>query len=389
MKERIRAKAKEEGFDAVGFAQAEMGLREKARLEAFVSLGHHGDMTWMAEHLERRKDPRSLWPGARSVIAVAINYGPENSPLNDLRAFDRANISVYARNKDYHNLIKKRLKKLGRWLGKEFNCDLKVFVDTAPILEKPLGQAAGIGWQGKHSNLVNQKFGSWLFLGEIFTTLNLEPDASEVDHCGSCKKCLDICPTNAFPEPYMLDASRCISYLTIEHKGHIPVEYREKMGNRIYGCDDCLAVCPWNKFAKMASESAFIPREDLSLPLLEDLLCLDDLSFREKFSGSPIKRIGRDRFIRNVLIAMGNSRAKTPTVDFLNLLDDSSNIVRAMAVWALGRMMSGEKLKILSAPYLKIEPDVNVLEEWDRALATDSNARGVIKIYNKEVYDEH
>ncbi|MDA9314656.1 tRNA epoxyqueuosine(34) reductase QueG [Alphaproteobacteria bacterium] len=374
MKERIRAKAKEEGFDAIGFAQAKMGLREKARLEAFVSLGQHGDMTWMAEHLERRKDPRSLWPDVRSVIAVAINYGPENSPLNDLRAFDRANISVYARNKDYHNIIKKRLKKLGRWLGKEFNCDLKVFVDTAPILEKPLGQAAGIGWQGKHSNLVNQKFGSWLFLGEIFTTLNLEPDASEVDHCGSCKKCLDICPTNAFPEPYMLDASRCISYLTIEHKGHIPVEYREKMGNRIYGCDDCLAVCPWNKFAKMASESAFIPREDLSLPLLEDLLCLDDLSFRKKFSGSPIKRIGRNRFIRNVLIAMGNSRAKNPTVDFLNLLDDSSNIVRAMAVWAVGRMMSGEKLKILSAPYLKVETDANVLEEWDRALATDSNA---------------
>ena len=374
MKERIRAKAKEEGFDAIGFAQAKMGLREKARLEAFVSLGQHGDMTWMAEHLERRKDPRSLWPDVRSVIAVAINYGPENSPLNDLRAFDRANISVYARNKDYHNIIKKRLKKLGRWLGKEFNCDLKVFVDTAPILEKPLGQAAGIGWQGKHSNLVNQKFGSWLFLGEIFTTLNLEPDASEVDHCGSCKKCLDICPTNAFPEPYMLDASRCISYLTIEHKGHIPVEYREKMGNRIYGCDDCLAVCPWNKFAKMASESAFIPREDLSLPLLEDLLCLDDLSFRKKFSGSPIKRIGRNRFIRNVLIAMGNSRAKNPTVDFLKLLDDSSNIVRAMAVWAVGRMMSGEKLKILSAPYLKVETDANVLEEWDRALATDSNA---------------
>ena len=374
MKERIREKAKEEGFDAIGFAQAKMGLREKARLEAFVSLGQHGDMTWMAEHLERRKDPRSLWPDVRSVIAVAINYGPENSPLNDLRAFDRANISVYARNKDYHNIIKKRLKKLGRWLGKEFNCDLKVFVDTAPILEKPLGQAAGIGWQGKHSNLVNQKFGSWLFLGEIFTTLNLEPDASEVDHCGSCKKCLDICPTNAFPEPYMLDASRCISYLTIEHKGHIPVEYREKMGNRIYGCDDCLAVCPWNKFAKMASESAFIPREDLSLPLLEDLLCLDDLSFRKKFSGSPIKRIGRNRFIRNVLIAMGNSRAKNPTVDFLNLLDDPSNIVRAMAVWAVGRMMSGEKLKILSAPYLKVETDANVLEEWDRALATDSNA---------------
>ena len=213
MKERIRTKAKEEGFDAIGFAQAEMGFREKARLEAFVSLGQHGDMTWMSDHLERRKDPRTLWPDVRSVIAVAMNYGPQVNPLDDLRSINKANISVYARNKDYHNVIKKRLKKLGRWLGKEFDCDLKVFVDTAPILEKPLGQAAGIGWQGKHSNLVNQSFGSWLFLGEIFTTLKLDPDEMEVDHCGSCTKCLDICPTNAFPEPYMLDASRCISYL--------------------------------------------------------------------------------------------------------------------------------------------------------------------------------
>lgn len=374
MKERIRTKAKEEGFDAIGFAQAEMGFREKARLEAFVSLGQHGDMTWMSDHLERRKDPRTLWPDVRSVIAVAMNYGPKVNPLDDLRSINRANISVYARNKDYHNVIKKRLKKLGRWLGKEFNCDLKVFVDTAPILEKPLGQAAGIGWQGKHSNLVNQNFGSWLFLGEIFTTLKLDPDEMEVDHCGSCTKCLDICPTNAFPEPYMLDASRCISYLTIEHKGHIPLEYREKMGNRIYGCDDCLAVCPWNKFSKMAREAAFIPREDLNLPLLEDFLSLDDSLFREKFSGSPIKRIGRDRFIRNVLIALGNSSIRVPSIGLLNLLNDPSSIVRAMCVWVLGRILPINKMKELSVQHLKSEMDKTVLEEWYMALNIDYNS---------------
>ena len=374
MKERIRTKAKEEGFDAIGFAQAEMGFREKARLEAFVSLGQHGDMTWMSDHLERRKDPRTLWPDVRSVIAVAMNYGPKVNPLDDLRSINRANISVYARNKDYHNVIKKRLKKLGRWLGKEFDCDLKVFVDTAPILEKPLGQAAGIGWQGKHSNLVNQNFGSWLFLGEIFTTLKLDPDEMEVDHCGSCTKCLDICPTNAFPEPYMLDASRCISYLTIEHKGHIPLEYREKMGNRIYGCDDCLAVCPWNKFSKMAREAAFIPREDLNLPLLEDFLSLDDSLFREKFSGSPIKRIGRDRFIRNVLIALGNSSIRVPSIGLLNLLNDPSSIVRAMCVWVLGRILPINKMKELSVQHLKSEMDKTVREEWYMALNIDYNS---------------
>ena len=374
MKERIRTRAKEEGFDAIGFAQAKMGFREKARLEAFVSLGQHGDMTWMSDHLERRQDPRTLWPDVRSVIAVAMNYGPKVNPLDDLRSINRANISVYARNKDYHNVIKKRLKKLGRWLGKEFNCDLKVFVDTAPILEKPLGQAAGIGWQGKHSNLVNQNFGSWLFLGEIFTTLKLDPDEMEVDHCGSCTKCLDICPTNAFPEPYMLDASRCISYLTIEHKGHIPLEYREKMGNRIYGCDDCLAVCPWNKFSKMAREAAFIPREDLNLPLLEDFLSLDDSLFREKFSGSPIKRIGRDRFIRNVLIALGNSSIRAPSIGLLNLLNDPSSIVRAMCVWVLGRILPINKMKELSVQHLKSEMDKTVREEWYMALNIDYNS---------------
>ena len=303
-----------------------------------------------------------------------MNYGPKVNPLDDLRSINRANISVYARNKDYHNVIKKRLKKLGRWLGKEFNCDLKVFVDTAPILEKPLGQAAGIGWQGKHSNLVNQSFGSWLFLGEIFTTLELDPDEMEEDHCGSCTKCLDICPTNAFPEPYMLDASRCISYLTIEHKGHIPLKYREKMGNRIYGCDDCLAVCPWNKFSKMAREAAFIPREDLNLPLLEDFLNLDDSLFREKFSGSPIKRIGRDRFIRNVLIALGNSSIRAPSISLLNLLNDPSSIVRAMCVWVLGRILPINKMKELSVQHLKSEMDKTVREEWYMALNIDYNS---------------
>jgi epoxyqueuosine reductase len=287
-------------------------------------------------------------------------------------AIDRANISVYARNRDYHDVIKKKLKKLGRWLGQEFKCDLKVFVDTAPILEKPLAHAAGIGWQGKHSNLVSPNYGSWLFLGEIFTTLDLEPDLSETDHCGSCKKCLDICPTNAFPEPYTLDASRCISYLTIEHKGHISVEFRKVMGNRIYGCDDCLAICPWNKFSQLANEIAFKAREDLNLPLLEELICLDDKAFREKFSGSPIKRIGRDRFIRNTLIALGNSGARTPSNDLLKLLDDPSVLVRAMAIWALGNIAPSQQIKDLSQQYLKIETDRYILDEWKMAV---SNAR--------------
>ena len=372
MKEYIRDKAKEIGFEAVGFAPAISGAREKARLDAFIKLGQHGDMTWMADHVDRRKDPRSLWSEVRSVISVAANYGPNSNPLADLMAIDRANISVYARNRDYHDVIKKKLKKLGRWLGQEFKCDLKVFVDTAPILEKPLAHAAGIGWQGKHSNLVSPNYGSWLFLGEIFTTLDLEPDLSETDHCGSCKKCLDICPTNAFPEPYTLDASRCISYLTIEHKGHISVEFRKVMGNRIYGCDDCLAICPWNKFSQLANEIAFKAREDLNLPLLEELICLDDRAFREKFSGSPIKRIGRDRFIRNTLIALGNSGARTPSNDLLKLLDDPSVLVRAMAIWALGNIAPSQQIKDLSQQYLKIETDRYILDEWKMAV---SNAR--------------
>ena len=304
MKQRIIAKAREIGFDAVGVAPATVGAREQVRLDAFLAQGQHGDMEWMERTVERRRDPQTLWPEARSVIVLATNYGPDHDPMDNLEAWDRANISVYARNRDYHDLVKKHLKQLGRWMAAEFGCELKVFVDTAPVLEKPLAQSAGVGWQGKHSNLVSRDLGSWFFLGEIFTTLDLEPDWPGSDRCGSCSNCLDICPTRAFPAPYTLDASRCISYLTIEHKGHIAEEFRRAMGNRVYGCDDCLAVCPWNKFAKTSSEAKLTAREDLTLPLLTSFLGLDEAGFRARFSGSPVKRVGRDRFLRNVLIIL-------------------------------------------------------------------------------------
>ena len=364
MKQLIIDKARELGFDLVGFAPAAVGAREQARLDAFLAAGQHGDMDWMARNAERRRDPRVLWPEARSVIVLATNYGPERDPLGDLGARDRANISVYARNRDYHHLLKKRLKRLGRWMAKEFGCALKVFVDTAPVLEKPLAAMAGVGWQGKHSNLVSREFGSWLFLGEVFTTLELEPNRPEVDHCGSCQECLDICPTDAFPAPYTLDASRCISYLTIEHKGHIPEEFRAAMGNRIYGCDDCLAVCPWNKFAQTASEAAFVPRADLDLPLLTTFLDLDDAAFRTHFSGSPVKRIGRDRFLRNVLIALGNAEATAVPPALEALLLDTSALVRAMAVWAIQRIAPPDQLSILRATFQPGEVDEDVRREW-------------------------
>lgn len=370
MKQRIKDKAKELGFDAVGFAEAETGAREQARLDAFLALGQHGDMDWMAHNVERRRDPRGLWPEARSVIVLGVNYGPERDPLVDLAANDRANISVYARNRDYHDVVKKRLKQLGRWLAAEFGCDLKVFVDTAPVLEKPLAHAAGVGWQGKHSNLVSRDFGSWLFLGEVFTTLNLAPDAPALDHCGSCRGCLDICPTNAFPAPYTLDATRCISYLTIEHKGHIPVAFRAAMGNRIYGCDDCLAVCPWNKFARTASEAAFVPREDLDLPLLESFLGLDDARFRELFRGSPVKRIGRDRFLRNVLIALANTGAEVILPALERHLTDASPLVRAMAVWAVGRIGPADRVAGLASVHQPDETDAHIMTEWRLALTS-------------------
>ncbi len=308
IRDAIRRRALETGFDAVGFAPATLSREVRDGLAAFLAAGHHGDMGWLADKADRRGDPQILWPQARTVIALGMNYGPEGDPLALLAQGDRADISVYARNRDYHDTVKKRLKELARWVAAQYATEVKVFVDTAPVMEKPLAVAAGLGWQGKHTNLVSRAWGSWLFLGEIFTTLEIPPDASEIDHCGSCRSCLDICPTQAFPAPYRLDARRCISYLTIEHKGPIPHELRPLIGNRIYGCDDCLAVCPWNKFAEAGSHADFQARPELDGPRLAELAGLDDPGFRALFRASPVKRIGRDRFIRNVLIAIGNSK---------------------------------------------------------------------------------
>jgi len=334
----IRAKALEAGFDAVGFAPAELGGDAANHLREFLDHGYHGDMGWMAEKADRRAGPKALWPEAKSVIALGMNYAPGDGPLALLEQPQRGAISVCARNRDYHDVVKKRLKALGRWIGGTFGCGIKVFVDTAPVMEKPLAMRAGIGWQGKHTNLVSRAHGSWLFLGEIYTTLGIPADVAERDHCGSCQACLDICPTNAFPAPYRIDARRCISYLTIEHRGSIPEEFRPLIGNRIYGCDDCLAVCPWNKFAKATDEPAFLPRAELTAPRLADLARLDDAAFRTLFAGSAIKRTGRDRFVRNVLIALGNSgdAAQLPAAEALT--SDPDPVVRDAAEWAVARL---------------------------------------------------
>lgn len=316
----------------------------------------------------RRAHPRALWPDVRSVIMLGMNYGPAEDPLAVLRQKDRAAISVYARNRDYHDVIKGRLKTIAAKFAARSGEDVKVFVDTAPVMEKPLAEAAGLGWQGKHTNLVSREFGSWLFLGSIFTTAELPPGKPENNHCGSCRACLDICPTGAFPSPYQLDARRCISYLTIEHKGPIPLELRGKMGNRIYGCDDCLAVCPWNKFAREASEAKLKAREDLQAPALADLLELDDPAFRALFSGSPVKRIGRDRFIRNVLIAAGNSGGIKLIPACERLLRDASPLVRGAAVWALSRLMDAETFEALARQMRPSEQDGEVRDEWESAL---------------------
>ena len=368
LKQRIAAKAREAGFDAVGFTRADARPDLPEKLSRWLELRRQGDMGWMEETAERRADPQTLWPDAKSIVMLAMNYGPEADPLPLLEKRDRAVISAYAQNRDYHDLVKKRLKQVARWLAEEAAVDVKVFVDTAPVMEKPFGQAAGLGWQGKHTNLVSTELGSWFFLGAIFTVAELEPDTPHTDRCGSCRACQDICPTNAFPAPYELDARRCISYLTIEHKGHIPREFRRPMGNRIYGCDDCLAVCPWNKFARRAEEAAFHPREDLVSPLLADLAALDDESFRARFSGSPIKRIGRDRFIRNVLIAIGNSEDAALASAATPLLTDPSPLVRAMAVWALGELHPKEEVAALAGAHLPQEDDAAVRGEWQALL---------------------
>jgi len=336
----IDGEAKAAGFDQIGVTSPDATPLAAARLAEFVARGFHGSMAWMEQTLARRGDPRVLWPEVRSIIMLAMNYGPDHDPMAVLKRRDRAAISVYAQNRDYHDVIKGRLKGVAGKLAAKAGCNVKVFVDTAPVMEKPLAEAAGIGWQGKHTNLVSREHGSWLFLGSILTDAELAPDSAEADHCGSCRACLDACPTGAFPAPYQLDARRCISYLTIESSRPIPHEYRAAIGNRIYGCDDCLAVCPWNKFARTASELKLRAREDLRAPRLADLLRLDDAGFRSLFSGSPVKRIGRDRFIRNVLIAAGNSGDPLLLEGCLPLLDDCAPLVRGAAVWAVGRLLA-------------------------------------------------
>ena len=365
----IRARALALGFDAVGFAPAERSLSAKEGLAGFLAEGYHGDMGWLAAKPERRADPRVLWPEARSVVVLGLNYGPPENPMHPRMAPEAGDISVYARHRDYHDVIKKKLKALGRWMGERYGCGIKVFIDTAPVMEKPIAQAAGIGWQGKHTNLVSREFGSWLFLGEVFTDLDLGADEAETDHCGECRRCLDACPTKAFPAPYRLDARRCISYLTIEHKGPIERSLRPLMGNRIYGCDDCLAVCPWNKFARATDESGLVARADLRAPELAELAGLDDAGFRRRFAGSPIKRIGRNRFLRNVLIAIGNSGKPTLLASAIGLLSDGDALVRGAAIWAVGRLASAARLGELAAAHLPGEAESELRQEWQLALS--------------------
>ncbi|AGB43241.1 uncharacterized Fe-S protein [Mesorhizobium australicum WSM2073] len=370
----IDAEARRAGFDAVAVTTPNAIPLAPARLAEFVADGFHGSMDWIAETIARRGEPSTLWPDVRSIIVLAMNYGPDHDPRDVLARRDRGAISVYAKNRDYHEVMKGRLKEIAGKIVARAGGDVKVFVDTAPVMEKPLAEAAGLGWQGKHTNLVSREHGSWLFLGTIFTTAELEPDKPEIDHCGSCRACLDACPTDAFPAPYRLDARRCISYLTIENKGPIPHEFREKIGNRIYGCDDCLAACPWNKFARAASEAKLAARDDLREPPLADLLALDDAGFRAFFSGSPIKRIGRDRFVRNVLIAAGNSCDGALVGVVRDLLGDASPLVRGAAIWALARLVPETEYAERAANGLNSEDDAAVREEWRLARPSRAHA---------------
>src|ERR1700756_2592785 len=376
IREAIRDRALSTGFDAVGFAQAHLDTEALAGLDEFIARGYHGDMGWLAGTAARRGDPQVLWPEARTVVVLGINYAPQQDPLALLDARDRGAVSVYAQGRDYHDTLKRRLKALAHWIEGRWPGGLKLFVDTAPVMEKPLAERAGLGWQGKHTNLVSRDFGSWLFLGEIYLSLALEPDAAERDHCGSCHRCLDVCPTAAFPAPYRLDARRCISYLTIEHKGMIPVELRPSIGNRIYGCDDCLAVCPWNKFAQAAREPDFLPREELTAPRLAALADLDDAGFRKLFAGTAIKRTGRDRFIRNVLIAIGNADPHDPDLVAAaqRRLDDAAPLVRAAAVWAFSRLAPPAQWAAERARRLINEGDPLVREEWERVSSASPRA---------------
>jgi epoxyqueuosine reductase len=364
LKAALASEAQALGFDCVGVTDPAAIAEAGAHFRAFLDAGAHGDMDWLAAHPERRTDPRVLWAGVRSIIMLGVNYGPDENPLAILEERRRGAISVYARGDDYHDVIKKRLKALARWLVAATGSEVKVFVDTAAVMEKPLAQAARLGWQGKHTNLVSREFGSWLFLGAIFTTIDLPREDADTDHCGSCQACLDICPTAAFPAPYKLDARRCISYLTIENKGPIPHEFRKAIGNRIYGCDDCLAVCPWNKFAQAGREARLAARDELRAPELAALARLDDAAFRALFAKSPVKRVGRDRFLRNVLIAIGNSNDPALAAEADRLLDDESPLVRGAAVWALSQLLGREEFSALASDAIGTEHDETVRAEW-------------------------
>lgn len=364
----VKAEAADKGFDLCRITGPDSIPDAPPRLADFLAAGYHGTMDWMAETEARRADPRALWSDVRSVVLFGMNYGPEHDPRAVLAMPDRAAISVYAQNRDYHDIIKGKLKEVATRFAARGGADVKVFVDTAPVMEKPLAAAAGLGWQGKHTNLVSRTHGSWLFLGSLFTTVDLFRDEPERDHCGSCRACLDACPTDAFPAPYKLDARRCISYLTIEHKGPIEPEFREKIGNRIYGCDDCLAACPWNKFAASASEMKLVAREELKVPAIVDFLALDDPGFRAHFSGSPVKRIGRDRFVRNTLIAAGNSGDRSLIAPCTRLADDAAPVVRGMAAWALSRLMTPSEFRQFAAGR-RDDADDDVRAEYERAKA--------------------
>jgi epoxyqueuosine reductase len=370
LKKLVLAEARAAGFDTARVTTpAAAGPAVAERLTEFLREGRHGDMTWMATTADRRGHPNAMWPQARSIVMLGMSYAPDSDPLAVLGEPDKGAISCYAQCSDYHDVVKSGLKRVAGALARKSGADVKVFVDTAPLMEKPLGQAAGLGWQGKHTNLVSREHGSWLFLGAIMTSAELEPDAPEADRCGSCQRCLDVCPTDAFPAPYQLDARRCIAYLTIEHKGHIPSEFRAAIGNRVFGCDDCLAVCPWNKFAAAAHHMKLKARDEVRSPPLADLLALDDVAFRKRFAGTPVKRTGRDRVVRNALIAAGNSgdRSLLPAVE--GLLNDASPLVRAMAVWALQRLADPAAL-VAARRRASLETDDAVRAEWATAEAS-------------------
>ena len=364
LKNSLIAKSKEFGFDIIKITKPEIDKVNKDYFDKFLINNFHGEMDWLENKTERRKSPKKLWSDVESIIMLGVNYGPDHDPLDSIKIKNIGNISVYAKGNDYHEIIKKNLKKLGRWLIHEVESEIKVFVDTAPVMEKPLAQKAGLGWQGKHTNLVSREYGSWLFLGSIYTNIIIEPDEEEIDHCGNCTSCIDICPTQAFPEPYKLDARKCISYLTIEHKGSIPKNLRSKIGNRIYGCDDCLAICPWNKFAKKSNEMKFSSNHEKEAFNLERLSLLNDKNFRLMFSKSPVKRIGRNRFMRNVLIALGNSKSKNSLPYIKRNLNDDSPIVRGAAIWAIHQILKDKELEIIKDKFLPLERDIDVIKEW-------------------------